>query len=226
MLVGGCSQSALEYGRELFQDTSVSTAGSNPFRCATCHELSATPTVLRAGYTLYDSTTRPSWWGGFENTYLDAMNQCVTNFMRGRALARTDEKARALYVYLENRSPDPAPPALPLTVVQDIVDVPSGDPQMGKRVYDQACGSCHGAPHTGAGRLSSVVSLIPDETIAMHGTDPLTGARLVTIEKVRHGKFFSIGGNMPLFSIEALSDAQLGAVLGYLEMFGLPPSRL
>ena len=47
----------------------------------------------------------------------------------------------------------------------------------------------------------------------------------MTIEKVRHGKFFSVGGNMPLFSLEALSDAQLGDVLAYLEMFGLPPSQ-
>ena len=31
-----------------------------------------------------------------------------------------------------------------------------------------------------------------------------------------------LGGNMPPFSLEALSDDQLGDVLAYLEMFGLP----
>jgi thiosulfate dehydrogenase len=42
---------------------------------------------------------------------------------------------------------------------------------------------------------------------------------------VRHGKFYNVGGNMPLFSLEALSDAQLGDILAYLEGFGLPPSQ-
>ena len=67
---------------------------------------------------------------------------------------------------------------------------------------------------------SDVASLVPDDSIQAHGTDPMTGARPVVIEKVRHGKFFNVGGNMPLFSLEAMSDAQLGDVLAYLEMFG------
>jgi thiosulfate dehydrogenase len=167
---------------------------------------------------------RPTYWGGFETTLLDAINQCMTSFMRGRALSPTDDRARGLYVYLESVSTDATAPALPLTVVQNIVDVPSGDAQMGKQTYDQACASCHGAPHTGAGRLSSEVSLVPDETLQQHGTDPNSGARPVVIEKVRHGKFYNIGGNMPLFSKEALSDAQLGGILAYLETFGLPTS--
>ena len=46
------------------------------------------------------------------------------------------------------------------------------------------------------------------------GVDP----SLVVIEKVRHGRFFNIGGEMPLFSEEALSDDDLGALLSYLEL--------
>jgi len=220
-LAAGCgSRPALDYGRALFDDPSVSTAGSNPFRCATCHEIAAQPATVRPGYTLYDSVSRPAWWGGSVGTLLDATNQCVTQFMRGRALAADDDKGRALFVYLESLSPDATAPLLPLTVVQNIVDVPSGDAGRGLGTYQQACGGCHGAPHTGDGRISNVASIIPDETVTMH---PMN-ARLVVVEKVRHGKFFNIGGNMPLFSVEALSDAQLGDVLAYLEQFGLPPS--
>jgi thiosulfate dehydrogenase len=220
----GCTESAVEYGRALFDDPSVSTAESNAFRCATCHETSATPTKLLPGYTLHNVTVRPTWWGGFETNLLDAINQCVVQFMRGRALAATDEKARALHVYLDTLSPDATAPALPITIVQNIKDVPSGDAAVGKMIYDQACGNCHGAPHTGAGRISSAASKIPDDTLASFGTDPQKGARPVTIEKVRHGKFFNIGGNMPPYSLEAFTDEQLGGVLAYLEMFGLPKS--
>lgn len=225
-LAAGCgSRPALDYGRALFDDPSVSSAASNTFKCSTCHEVAATPSSLHAGYSLHDAAARPSWWGGTVSTLYDATNQCITQFMRGKPLTADDEKGRALFVYLQSESPDASAPLLPLTVVQNIVDVKSGDAGRGQAAYDQACRGCHGSPHTGDGRLGTVVSIIPDESIAQHGADPIKGARPVTIEKVRHGKFFNIGGNMPLFSVEALSDAQLGDVLAYLETFGLPPSK-
>jgi thiosulfate dehydrogenase len=222
-LVAGCgAESPKDYGKQLFSDPHVSTADSNPFACSTCHDVTPTSIDFRPGGTLVDVTARPTWWGGTVITLLDAVNQCVTNFMRGNELTPDDEKGRALLVYLQSLSPDATAPAVPITIVTNIVDIPSGDPAMGKMIYDQGCGNCHGPPHTGTGRLSDKVSLIPDDSIAMHGTDPKTGARPVVIEKTRHGKFFNIGGNMPYYSLEILSDAQLGAVLGYLEMFGLP----
>jgi thiosulfate dehydrogenase len=226
LLVAGCgSRPAVDYGRALFSDATISSAASNPFKCSTCHETTAAPTKQLPGYVMHDAAVRPAWWGGSVQTLLDATNQCIYNFMRGNPLAADDEKGRALFVYLASLSPDPSAPLLPLTVVQNIVDVPSGDATRGKMWWDQGCGNCHGAPHTGDGRISDVASLVPDDSLAAHGTDPKTGARPVVIEKVRHGKFFNVGGNMPLFSLEALSDAQLGDILAYLEGFGLPPSQ-
>lgn len=222
-VLAGCGdRPALEVGRDLFSDPSASQAGSNPFSCATCHEVAAQPDNLLPGYTMHDVAGREAFWGGTVPTLLDAMNQCITQFMRGRALPPEDERGRALYVYLRSLSPSPALPTRPLTVVKDIVDVPSGDAGRGAQVWDLACATCHGEPSTGEGRLSDQVSRVPDETVAMFGADPKTGARLITIEKVRHGKFYSVGGNMPLYSLEALSDAQLGDLLAYLETFGLP----
>ena len=225
VLLAGCgSRPAVDYGRALFDDPSVSSAPSNPFRCSTCHEVTATATKQLPGYCLYDSAVRPTWWGGSVQTLLDATNQCIYNFMRGMPLAEDDEKGRALFVYLKSISPDASSVPLPLTVVQNIVNVPSGDATSGAQIWKESCGNCHGDPHTGQGRLSDQVSIVPDETIAAHGTSPTMGARPVVIEKVRHGKFFNVGGNMPLFSLEAMTDAQLGDVLAYLEQFGLPPS--
>lgn len=222
--VGCGARPAEEYGRALFDDPGVSSAASNRFRCSTCHEIAPQPGGVHPGYDLYDAAARPAWWGGTVTTLLDATNQCITSFMRGKALAPDDDKGRALFVYLKSQSPDATAPLQPLTVVQNIVDVPSGDAGRGAATWKQACAGCHGAPHTGEGRLSDTVSLVPDDSIAAHGSDPMTGARPVVIEKVRHGKFFNVGGDMPLFSVEALSDAQLGDILAYLEQFGLPPS--
>jgi thiosulfate dehydrogenase len=222
-LAGGCSQSALQYGQSLFHDPAVSDSQPNVFACSTCHDTTTTPSGLRPGYTLFDAAARPVWWGGFSTSLLDALNQCVNYFMDGTVLADDDPKGEALHLYLESIAPDMTSPALPLTVVTNIVDVPSGDPAQGKALWDTGCAICHGAPHTGQGRITPLASLVPDDSISAHGTDPLTGARPVVIEKVRHGKFFMVGGKMPLFSLEALPDAQLGSILGYLETFGLPP---
>ena len=223
LLVGCAPDSPKEYGRQLYSDPTLSTAGSNVFSCVTCHEVVPNPTTLHPGYTLFDTAVRPSWWGGEVDTLFDAVNQCLTNFMRSNQLTPDDPKGRALLVYLQSVAPDATAPALPLTIVQNIVDIPSGDPVQGKAIWDSACGYCHGAPHTGVGRLATSVSLVPDDSIMAHGVDPKTGARPVVIEKTRHGKFFNVGGNMAFYSVEKLSDAQLGQVLGYLEQFGLPP---
>ena len=226
LALAGCSESATQYGQSLFSDPSVSPAKSNLFSCSTCHDTTAMATRVRPGYTLFDSATRPSWWGGFETTLIDAINVCVTNFMEqgGKPLAAGDDKARGLYAYLTSLSPDPSPMALPQTIVKTIVDIPSGDAMRGQDAWKSACATCHGDPHTGNGRLGTIVSIGPDDSITAHGTDPKTGARPIVIEKVRHGKFYNVGGVMPLFSVEAISDAQLGDILKYLEQFGLPPS--
>lgn len=225
LLAVGCgSRPAEQYGRALFADAKISTAASNVFSCSTCHEIAPQPTRRLPGYDLYNAAARPAYWGGSVTTLLDATNECITAFMRGRPLQPDDEKGRALFVYLQSQSPEASAPLLPLTVVQNIADVPSGDAGQGAAVWQESCAGCHGAPHTGQGRLSAEASLVPDDSLQAHGTDPVTGARPVVIEKVRHGKFFNVGGIMPLFSLEALSDAQLGDLLAYLEPFGLPAS--
>jgi thiosulfate dehydrogenase len=224
VVAGGCARPAEEVGREAFSDPRLSTAASNAFSCETCHETVAPPVARRPGYPMADVAGRAAYWGGTVITLLEAVNQCLTSFMRSMPLSADDERGRALLVYLRALSPSPSSPALPLTIVRDIVDVPSGDAARGARLWDLACRNCHGAPATGEGRISDRSSILPDDTLAMFGTDPVTGTRPITIEKVRHGKFYGIGGDMAPYALELLSDAELGDLLAYLETFGLPES--
>jgi len=218
---------ALDYGRQLFSDPALSSAASNRFACKTCHDAGSPSGALRPGYPLLDVTHRPSFWGGQELTLRDAVNQCLTELMRGRPLSADDEKGRALFVYLRSLGDGSSSwaAAQPLTFVRDIVDVPSGDAAAGARLYDAGCATCHGAPNTAAGRLDEGATVIPDDSVREHGADPTTGARPITIEKVRHGKYFAVGGHMPPFALELLSDGALGDLLAFLETKGLPPSR-
>jgi thiosulfate dehydrogenase len=227
MLWAGCGPRqvpAAELGERLFQDRSLSTSPFNVFSCATCHPVGRAvpePRIQPAhegritpGYELYGVTTRAGWWGGYQTRLLDAINTCLTEFMGGGALEADAPHARELYEYLVEHGPAESTPALPLTVVKTVTDLSalSGDEARGRDVYARACQECHGAPHTGAGRLGSRISKIPEDTLE-HFPDT---ARAVVVEKIRHGKFFNIGGSMPLYSAEAISDQEIADVLAYL----------
>jgi len=221
LLAAGCggTSSAKDFGEELFQDARLSESQFNSFSCATCHSTTATqePGRIHAGYTLHDSAFRPSWWGGYETNLLDAVNFCYVNFMRGVSpLTPEDAKSRALYEYLAGISPSQQAPALPFTVVKDIQDVPRGSTGRGAEVYRAACQTCHGETHTGQGRLTQQASILPEVTNEYGQLFPGVPKQLVVIEKVRHGQFFGVGGSMPLYSREALSDEDLGALLAFL----------
>jgi len=206
---------AADLGQHYFHDPGFSSSGFNTFACGTCHADEPGDSTIRSGHSLVDSAFRPTFWGGYETRLIDAVDFCLVFFMRGEALDSADPRGRALYEYLVKISPDPAPDALPLTVVANITQVSEGDPVRGAAVWDEACAVCHGAPHTGRGRISELASIVPETSIEFAeqiGADP----NLVLVEKVRHGQFFGVGGNMPLFSREAMTDEDLGALLAYL----------
>jgi thiosulfate dehydrogenase len=213
-VVAGCGPiPAAERGAALFTSPAFSPGPTNVFACATCHSVrdGGDPDRRPAGYTMWGAAARPTWWGGEHRVLLDAVNQCFVEFMRGEPLTEAHVDGRALRTYLGTLAPSPSP-ALPLTVVKDIVDLPAGDAAWGATAWRAACANCHGDPHTGKGRLGPRVTILPEET-----QKSFPGmARLVTIEKVRHGRFFAIGGNMPLFSVEALTDGELSDVLAFL----------
>lgn len=225
LVLGACGGPvpAKDFGEQLFNDARFSDSRFNSFSCATCHSVTPErgPDRIDSGHTLFNATARPSFWGGQQTRLIDAASFCFIYFMRGEGpLAPEEAKSRALYEYLRSISPDHdvGVPALPLTIVKDIVDLSEGDRTRGEAVYKGACQSCHGALHTAEGRLTERASRLPEVTATypakFSGVDP----RLVVIEKVRHGQFFGVGGNMPLYGIELLSDEQLSDLLAYLEL--------
>jgi thiosulfate dehydrogenase len=212
---------AAELGEQLFQDPAVSTSPRNHFSCATCHTVTpggppVVPGRFDAGYNLAGSAGRPGWWGGYATTLLGAMNVCLEEFMGGRALQPEDDSARQLGAYLAAQSPPDPQPAAPFTIVRVVtpLDGLAGDASRGGLIYAGGCQRCHGAVHSGAGRLDPKFSIVPEDT---QRAFPAAGeARFAVVEKLRHGRFFNIGGVMPLYSHEALSDAEVADVLAYL----------
>lgn len=207
---------ARDVGAQLFADPRLSTAESNAFSCATCHSTEESEGQGLAGRTLAGVTQRERFWGGNVVTLLDATNVCVTFFMRGAPLEPTAPASRALYEYLLSISPGDAEPTRPLTIVENIGALGRGDPAKGQDVWDRSCRACHGDPHTGNGRISASASVVPEASEEFAEQSGFT-VDAVIVEKVRHGGFFGIGGSMPPFSVETLSDEDLSALLGYLD---------
>jgi len=209
-------------GQELFQSRSLSPSHINLYTCATCHDATeAASEQVKTGAVLAGATLRPSFWGGQSNDLLGAIDECLSNFMGASEPLRPDEPdAVALYQYLTSLEPGNTEP-VPFTTVR-IIDDPldRGDAVNGAVLYDRACGYCHGGISTATGRLGERVPLLPEQGVAEHeGYSPRL-LRLVFIEKVRHGKFFGYGGDMPPFSLEVLSDAELADILEALALTG------
>ena len=223
-LLAGCGGeiSGAERGEELFHSSELSPSSLNRFACADCHETGpgAGPTSGLPGYRLHGAAARSRYWGGDYTTLRDATDACLVFFMRGEPLADDDEEFHALYEYLLALAPDDAPAEpYPFTVVENVQDVPRGDAGRGAEVYQVACQGCHGEAFTaGSGSILREPVPLPGVADTYPAEFPGVDPSLVVIEKVRHGRFFGIGGEMPLFSLEAMSDEDLGALLDYLEL--------
>ena len=214
---------AADFGRDRFSDPRLSTSPHNTFSCATCHVVDkAAPLVaghLDSGYNLAGAPTRGSWWGNGTTTLLDAINVCVREFMGGRPLARDDDATRELDAYLEASTPATAqavPSPAPFTLVRTITPLADlkGDATRGRDAYRQACYRCHGDVHTGNGRSNPAALPIPEASIISF----MGLARDVTVEKIRHGRFFNIGGIMPFYTVEAMSDQTVADLLAYMRL--------
>ena len=208
---------AASYGEQLFNDPRFAGSQFNVWSCATCHATRAGDPRILPGASLTNVVNRPSYFGGRQPRLIDAASFCYVYFMRGAGPLQPDEpRSKALYEYLDSLSTTAAAPALPMTIVLTTEDVARGDTTRGEAVYRNACQGCHGAKSSGQGQNSKLASLLPNVAADYPQVFPGIAPGLVFIEKVRHGQFFEVGGNMPFFSRESISDADLGALLSYL----------
>lgn len=206
------------HGAWLFAHSAASPSTSNAFACATCHPQDSAVPVARVwpGALLAGATQRKSFWGGQMRDLLPAINACRFWFMDAqKPWLATDEAATAMWAYLDSL-PATLPGEVSFSVVGPIADLSGGDPGRGAALWPLACGNCHGAVHTGKGRLTALAPLLPEQFVKEHSKYTPAERRLVCIEKIRHGPFLGYGGRMPPFSREALSDAQVADLVAFL----------
>ena len=87
----------------------------------------------------------------------------------------------------------------------------------GKQLYDSGCRDCHGDLHTGKGRLEPRATILPEEAVEFYNTMfPGVKHRTIVTEKIRHGGFFGLGGQMAPYGAELLTDQQLIDIYAYV----------
>lgn len=215
---GGEETPAVELGASLVRDPAFSSSTFNAFACTDCHSIDEADDRLLAGATLRGAAGRPSYWNSYETDLLGAVNDCVVFFMKGDPIDVDSDNAKALYEYLESIKNAGPQEAQAFTIVRTTTLAPArGDATRGAEVHRLACEGCHGAATSGAGRIEKAAAPILPEQAKMEALAafPDFDPAVVFTEKVRHGQFFDVGGNMPPFSLEALSDADLGALLAF-----------
>lgn len=224
----GCEQiedvSAEQYGQQIFSSLELASSSKrNLYTCSSCHRVDASDReeILLAGADLAGVVARPSFWGGSELNLLRSINACRAYFMRAETeWDASDPRATALYAFLASKTSQDAAAqetrnAQSFTWVNAVSDVPRGDATRGLAVYARACKSCHGEATSGQGRNSDRTTILPSGFFEGHLDVEYTKLqrRLTAIEKIRHGRFFGYGGEMPPFALETLSDSDVSDIL-------------
>jgi thiosulfate dehydrogenase len=218
-LAVGCADGA--GASDPLDDPELSRSRFNAFRCLTCHETAAGGTRIVPGARLDGALSRRSFWGGAITDPFEATDACFTRFLRGDSLAREPAAAARLLRRLRALSPGPdaSSPPVPFTVVRETAPPGEGSPERGRGLYERACAYCHGAAHTGEGRIGRTTSILPEDTEQLHRRDngyTLETLRHLFVHKVRLGSFEGFSGAMPPFSREVLTDGELDDIVAFL----------
>lgn len=184
----------------------------NSFACATCHAIEE-PTddgLRRPGHPIGDALARPSFKNGRVESFLEAANSCLVEWMNAEPWSEDDEDHRALVAFLERSTPSSAPP-LSFEIVQPppVDRLAGGDAEVGRSDFNATCAVCHG--EDGAGTEQG-------PPLAGRPLDPELVARRVRTSGRMESTTYSglTGGIMPFWAPDRLGDEELRNIVAFL----------
>jgi thiosulfate dehydrogenase len=185
--------------------------GGNTFACATCHALEepAEDGMRRAGHRLGDATRRPSYKGGQLTEMREAVNSCLTEWMRAEPWEASDPRWIALHAWLDAKPAAASAPAVELQIVEPPLDTTGGDAVAGRALFNTSCAFCHGTDAVGTNQALSLSGRNLDGTyIAL---------RVRTSGQADSPVYEGLtGGQMPFWGADRLSDSELRDLVAYI----------
>jgi mono/diheme cytochrome c family protein len=188
--------------------------GGNTFACATCHALQepAADGMRRAGHAIGDATRRPSYKGGRLTELRDAVNSCLTEWMRAPAWAEDDPSWIMLRAWLDTQAGMAAEaPAVALQIVQPPAPeaLEGGDGDAGRALFNTSCGICHGVDASGSIRAPGLLGLALEA--------PYIARRVRTSGAAESPTYDGLtGGAMPFWGADRLSDLELRDLVAFI----------
>ena len=213
--LSACSQDAaadaqgdLASGQAVYE---MPLADGNSFACATCHALSepSTDGLRRPAHPIGNATRRSQWKNGKAQTFLEAVNSCVTEWMVAPAWAPSEPRFLGLRSFLDAQAPTGAASDLTYEIVAPPSDVAGGDVARGRSVFNQSCVVCHGSDGLGTIRGPRVAgSLRLPEYVA--GRIRMSGSRTSAVYSGLSG------GVMPFWAKDRLSDTEVRDLVAFV----------
>lgn len=200
--------------------TSAMTNG-NQFSCANCHSisedtagLSTVDALHRPASPLFNAVNRASYHNGNTANLFDAVNICLEDWMDATPLTESSESWLDLNAYLDQQSDTQTPANIVTTQIAPITDFSQGVVDTGKDIFNQTCATCHGPDAVGTTLAASLSNrTLSKDRVAekVRTTGPTTSQVFANL----------MGGNMPFWSEERLSDDDLSHIATYVNSFSV-----
>ncbi|WP_163133501.1 DM13 domain-containing protein [Agarivorans sp. Alg241-V36] len=200
-------------GEQLF---SQADSAGNQFSCSTCHATSENGQGLdeqglhRPAHSLLNATHRNAFYNGSFSEVIDAVNNCRVDWMDASPYASDSAQWLSLEEYLVSLSDNGDAPEITFNQVAAISYFSAADPNEGHDLFNQTCATCHGQNAAGSNLARTLVA---------SGLSAQQVASKVRSSGPTSSSYFSnlSGGNMPFWSEQRLSDAELADIATYLE---------
>lgn len=199
------------YGAAIFT-TALSSAST--FSCSSCHAMSesdgfASDGFKRPGHDLENANLRTSYKNGQYNSFLEAVNTCVTEWMNAPALLETDSDWVNLLTWFRDQNTAESDAPITHEIVQPPLDTSGGDASNGRELFNTRCIVCHGFNGDGTQLAPKITGLGLSADYVAARTRLSGRANSVTYAGLT-------GGIMPFWSADRLADGELIDIAAYV----------
>lgn len=191
-------------GQTIYEET---VEGGNTFTCATCHAMDDSEGRRRVGHPLGGATSRETFKNGQLDSFEDAANSCLSEWMTADPWEADDPRMVSLRAFVESGTG--AEDDITFEIATPAADLSGGNPDAGREMFNASCAECHGQDGLGTQQAISVAS----------GTlEPAYIARRVRTSGLPGSQVYEglTGGVMPFWSASRLSDTELLDIVAYL----------
>lgn len=199
------------YGAAVFTNP---LSSASTFSCSSCHAMTETDGFAsdgfrRPGHPLKNASRRESYKNGQFDSFLDAVNTCVTEWMNATALQETDTDWVNLLNWLEDQNSDEPAELVQIEIQEPPSDLAGGNAESGRDLFNTRCIVCHGFDGEGTQLAPKITGFnLSAEYIAQ---------RTRTSGLTNSGTYTGLtGGIMPFWGANRLSNNELVDIVAFV----------